>query len=135
MQPQLPTPSNVLAQAQTGQINYVKFEDSINIPITDGEYFTDDLSAVHSTGVFIVAFYDVNNEIITPSAGTVDHAMSPVQGQWQESSSSPDPIDATTCGPDATYEVPTYLGPAIKGRIELAGIAGAEYCRAYFWRS
>ncbi|AUR85534.1 hypothetical protein NVP1076O_29 [Vibrio phage 1.076.O._10N.286.51.B7] len=116
---------------------YYARNDSGNteLPVTDGTYLTRDMNIEFETGVLVVAFYDSEDKIVTPTAGTIDHAMSPIDGQWQSSSSGTTPINAMNCGPDATYEVPTYVGPAIKGRIELTGVTGADYCVAYFWRA
>jgi len=118
-----------------GQASYVTANDSINIPVEDGEYFTGVLSAARETGTLIVAFYNANDEIVTPTSGTINHSMSPIEGQWQTSSSGGSPINAVNCGANALYEVPVYNGPAIRGRIILTGIVGADYCRAYFWRA
>ncbi len=131
---QSPTPSYVMAKAGTGQVNYVFFGGSINIPIDDGTYFTERLSTHHSTGALVVAFYDASGSTVTPTGGTISHRASPIEGQWLSSSSGSNPINASDCGAEAAYEIPVYNGPAIMGRITLEGVDGASYCRAYFWR-
>lgn len=114
-----------------------KNNGSVRLPITDGVYETDGISLDHETGTLTVAFYDVDGNIVTPSAGVVDHAMeSTTDGQWFGASSGDSPIDATACGANAAYTIPVYNGPAQKGRIEFTGIAGASisYAVATFWR-
>jgi hypothetical protein len=120
-------------------ITHVKFNNATELPIADGEYTTaileDNSSLSHPYSFLAVAFYDVNDDIVTPSAGTVEAKMSPIKGQWLSPSSGDQLIDATLTGADATYTPPLFHGPALKGKIVFAGIAGASYAKAFFWRA
>lgn len=114
----------------------VKHNDSTELPILDGTYETGDISTDYETGTLTVAFYDSDGNIVTPTGGTIGHAMEAMDQQWLGASSGDSPIDATLCGATATYTIPVYNGPAKKGRVTFTGITGATiaYAKAQFWR-
>ena len=89
----------------------------------------------------LLTFHDSAGKLVTPTAGTVTPHMCTYydnvnkEGQWLAPSGGDLVIDATTAGKGiATYTPSFFSGPAVKGRITLAGIAGADHCRASFWR-
>lgn len=107
---------------------------SEQIPVDDGTYLTDPISRNDIEGVMLVAFYDSNDDIITPTAGTIKSEMSPIEGQWHLDS---EPLfDAVDCGPIARYVIPTFKGPAIQGRVTFADLDGPDisYAKVQFWR-
>jgi hypothetical protein len=104
--------------------------------VANGTYETEVNSLEYSTGTFIIAFYDGSGNPVTPTAGTVKPEMSPTNGQWHSPSAGDSTIDATKCiAGVATYVIPTFTGPSIKGRVILAGVTGASTFEAFFWRS
>lgn len=104
------------------------------LPVADGTYFTEaNMPEGFENGQLVIAFYDASDAIVTPTAGTITPQMSPIKDQWHASSNTPT-IDATMAGATAAYTIPVFPGIAKQGRIILAGITGATYCRAYFWR-
>ena len=106
------------------------------VPVSDGTYYTEDnMGEGFETAVFIMAFYDSSNNIVTPTGGTVRVEMKPIAGQWAGPSDGQHTIQANTIDAVATYEIPYFKGPAYQGRIVLSGITGtAAYAEAYFWR-
>ena len=124
------------------EIHYVKNEDGgTRVPVTDGTYTTfdkpgSDISYQTEDGVFVIAFYDASDNVVTPTAGTITPEMSPISGQWQSPSDGDTTINATEVEVGlSSYTIPRFAGPAMQGRMTLAGITGASYCVAYFWRT
>jgi hypothetical protein len=119
---------------------FVKSGGDTKLPIADGTLETDllekNLSLSDEGGMFVIAFYDVAGDIVTPTAGTIAAEMSPIKGQWQGPSSGDASINASLTGPSATYTMPRFDGPAAQGRLTFSGIAGAgvDHAIAYFWR-
>lgn len=115
----------------------VKYNGLNKLPIIDGTYETSDSMDQTETGTLTVAFYDVDDNIVTPDAGSIGHAMMAMDQQWFGASSGDSPIDATLCGGDAGYTIPVYNGPTEKGRVTFTGITGATiaYAKAVFWRA
>ena len=107
-----------------------------DIPAEDGTFYTSKMSADFESGTFAIAFYDSNGDIATPTAGTVTHEMSPIDQQWHEAGTGSLSFDASSSGPVASYEMPSYIGPAVKGRVTFQGILPADLvAKAYFWRA
>jgi hypothetical protein len=113
---------------------YFTDSGSIELPI-DGT-FTSDLYPIElGKGYIVIAFYDSNGDIVTPSAGTCTVEVSPIKGQWHNGVSSGDAvIDATLAGAAATYTIPLFEGPQTQARITLASVAGADHAVGYIWR-
>lgn len=107
----------------------------INGLVSDGVFYTGDMSADYTLGTFSIAFFDVGGNIVTPTAGTINHRMETIPGQWHQSSSGEAPINAIDCGSEASYQMPVYNGPAIKGRLTLTGVTGAVSFQAEFFRA
>jgi hypothetical protein len=115
---------------------------SINIPITDGTYETGLIAERFREGVFIIIFFDIAGNIVTPTAGTIKAHMAPFkhptkdQFQWLEPSSGDITINASSVIAGlALYTLPLFIGPSVKGRMILNGITGADHCQAFFWRT
>ena len=118
---------------------------SIDVSVADGTYETGNIAERFREGVFVIVFFDVDENIVTPTGGTIETQMSPFrvpekeQYQWLEPSSGDRVINAADviAGSDgvATYTMPLFIGPSVKGRIILAGITGADHCQAFFWRT
>lgn len=131
---------NVNPNAPTGQ------DDTKLIPIADGVHFTEtmikrgsDQFLEFQTGDFALCFYDADGVTpITPTGGTVQVAMSPMEGIWMAPGVGDPIITASEVIVEAeglaTYVTPVFLGAAILGRITLAGITGATFVKAQFRR-
>ena len=123
-------------------LNDLSDNESINIPVDDGTYETGIIAERFKEGVFIIAFFDANNNLVTPTGGAIKVEMSPFrnrdnldQFQWQDPSNGDTPILATNVIAGlAKYTLPLFIGPSVKGRMKLNGIAGADHCQAFFWR-
>jgi hypothetical protein len=113
---------------------YFKNGASFALPI-DGTFFTDDFAPDYEESILVIGLYDAGGAIVTASAGTCVIAISPIDGQWQGPSAGSATIDLTLAGPEATYILPSFRGPQIKGRIVLANVAGANSARAFIWRN
>jgi len=114
--------------------NFLPVADATLSTRTKSNYLMDnDLE----TGVFCIIFLDSNKEPVTPTGGTIVPEMSTfAEGQWLGPSAGDTTINATdVSNPNASYNIPVFNGPATEGRITLAGITGATYCKAYFWRA
>lgn len=109
---------------------------SSELPITNGFYYTDVMNKGHETGTFAVAFYDSSGAIVTPTAGTITPEMELIEGRWGAPGVGDTVIPASSVSDAVGESVPVFNGPASRGRIELAGIAGAgiAYAKAEFWR-
>lgn len=109
----------------------------VKLPITDGDYFTPKLPVGSEGGVFFVAFYDAAGQIVTPDSGTITPVMAPEVGSYGEPSGGDAVINAAQTGEDFSFTVPSFLGPAVEGKITFASISGAtvDHAKAYFWRT
>lgn len=114
---------------------YFKDGNETFIPVADGDFFTENMDSGYSLGECIIQFYDETETPVTPSAGTITFSGMPIDGQYHEPSNGTGIIDATTViAGDATYEMPEFNGPCIRGRMNLSGVTGASLVRAYHWR-
>ena len=118
---------------QVAERKYFKNSGSNILPI-DGTFFTDPLTPDYDASVFVIALYDANNVIVTPSAGTCTVTASPIDGQFQGPSEGDSIISLTLAGADASYTMPSFAGPQIKAKIVLADVAGAVSATAFMWR-
>ncbi|AGH57580.1 hypothetical protein PYDG_00049 [Pseudoalteromonas phage pYD6-A] len=114
----------------------VKYEGDIRISLSNGMYYTDKLWLNTGTTSFIIAFYDDNDEIVEPTSGTIVPQLAPIAGQYHKPGVGDIIIEASDCGPIAEYTIPTFYGPAHRGRIVLTDIVApnASYALAWFWR-
>lgn len=110
------------------------------LPTSNGSLYTallDELSANQLTNwqFYIEFFSDVEGTIpATPSAGTVAVNASPCGNVYLTASNTQTIQANTVIVPDGTYTPPAAEGRIRRGRITFAGITGAAYARAYFWR-
>lgn len=110
------------------------------IPVSAATFYTPEVSALEANKFshwqfYIEFFSDAAGTIpVTPTAGTIDVAATPVGSNYL-TASNVQTIQANTCStPTSTYTPPTAEGSLRRGRITLTGITGAAYCRATFWR-
>lgn len=114
---------------------YFKDSGSIELPI-DGTFLTGEYPIEYESGYIVIALYDSNGDIVTPSAGTCTVEASPIDGQWHNGVTAGDAvIDLTLAGASATYTIPLFKGPHKQARITLASVAGANSAKAYIWRA
>ena len=120
------------------QIYNVKAADgSDDLPVSNGVLYTSEMLNVtdFGTGVFVVAFYDADGVPVTTTAGTIVPEASPIEGQWHTPSSGDATIQASSViAGSSLYSLPVFTGPVVQGRLTFAGIVGASFARAYFWR-
>lgn len=105
--------------------------------VADDIFYTEEMSADYGFAQIFVAFYDVNGDPVTPTAGTIAHDMQGVEGQWLGASAGDSPINAIDCiaaPASSTYITPTYKGLCTMGRIQLDSIAGADTFKAVIAR-
>ena len=127
---------NVIPATPTGE------DDELLVPVTDGSSFTISMLERNKnlqTGDFALCFYDADGVTpITPTAGTVQVDMSPMENVWMAPGVGDATIDATAVIVDgdglATYTTPVFLGAAYQGRVTLTGISGATFMKAQFRR-
>ncbi len=119
-----------------GQRYYFESNQETILPVDDGDYFTDRISADYGTGVCVLEFLDADGVTpVTPTGGTIVFLSSPIGNQYHEPSNGDGVIDATTVIAGlATYVMPEFNGPAIRSKMTLDRITGATYVRAYHWR-
>ena len=110
------------------------------IPVTDtdgmainGTYLSEDMAEDFQQGAFFIAFYNSDGNIATPTGGTIEVQLSPIDGQWHSLDRNGQ-IEATTVGELATYVIPAFCTLVRQGRMTLNDIQGAAYCKAFFWR-
>ena len=105
------------------------------IPVSDGDFYTEDTSLGYSIGVCALEFLDAQKNPITPTGGTVTFKSAPIGEQWHEPSNGKGIINAVdVVAGDSGYTMPTFNGPVIKSKMTLSGITGAAFVRAYHWR-
>lgn len=118
-----------------GQRYYFESDQETLIPVSDGDYFTDRMSAGYGVGAIAVEFLDADGMTpVTPTGGTINFLSSPIGEQWHEPSNGNGVINALDVSPVPNYTMPTFNGPVIKSKMTLNGITGATYVRAYHWR-
>ena len=84
---------------------------------------------------FIEFFSDAAGLVpVTPTAGTIVSEMSPSGTTWFSSEAGDIAATDVVVG-SASYDIPTFYGQALYGRVTLSGITGAAYFRAWFWRA
>lgn len=99
--------------------------------VSNATYYTKINDDNHfQSGMFVVAFYDINGDITTPTSGTLKVSVSPIEGQWREIAT----LNATDCGESATYEYPILTGTMLQGKVEVSGVVGADSIEGFFWR-
>lgn len=107
------------------------------IEVDDGDYLVEGpMSANYSTGQCYLQFYDVDENPVTPSAGTITFKASPFEDdQWLGSSNTADTVNASDVEAGLTsYTTPKFTGCVIASKMTLDGITGAVYVRAFHWR-
>lgn len=121
---------------------YLKHNNDETIPITDGIYETDGIPTRFRNGQFIIVFFDANGNLVTPTAGSIKPEMATYyntlkqEGQWLVASGGDVVINASdVIAGSAEYTPPLFCGPSQKGRMRLSNIAGADHCKAFFWRT
>lgn len=110
---------------------------SDELPITDGMYYTGGMSRVlYETGIFSVAFYDSDGNIVTPTDGTIQPRGELEKGSFGAPGDGDTTIQASETGATFTYSTPVFTGPMQSGRITFASITGENiaYAKATFWR-
>ena len=102
------------------------------IPVADGVFVTDNISADNGRGNCFLAFYDTDGEtLITPTAGTITFESAAIEGQWLDAGAGGS-ISAINVG--TAYTPPSFDSMVIKSRMTLSGITGASFVRAFHWR-
>lgn len=103
---------------------------------TDGTFYTEIQSSGFESAIIVIAAYDSDDNIVTPTAGTATIEVSPIDGQWHSGATSGDnPIDLTQVGASADYTIPLFSGPMIQSRITLSGVTGTiDHFKSYCWR-
>ena len=114
---------------------YFKDENgAIELPITDGTLYTDKIPSNYAKSCVVIAFYDANGDIVTPTSGTCSVEASPIDDQWFAGVSSGDSvIDVTKAGDEATYNIPVFESVVVQARITFAGVTGADHAIAFVW--
>lgn len=104
------------------------------IPVADGSFYTRDMSGKFTFGECYVAFYAEDGEtLVTPSAGTVTFSSTAIAGQHLPPPENAT-LDATLCGPEATYTPPSFNSVVTSSRMTLSGVTGASFVKAVHWR-
>lgn len=117
---------------------YAEHQGSDRLPVADGTYFTPIMSRVadNTDGDVSLAFYDDQDNIITPVGGTAKVRGLSQGGQWHQPSNCSEVIDLSECGAEAEYEIPRFNGRMAQGRVVFEGldVPGATYALVEFWR-
>lgn len=117
------------------------FKDGASFNITgDGTFQTDEMSAGYEAAIVAIAAYDSDEIPVTPSVGTAQINVSPIDGQYHSGTTSGSAtIDLTTIGDAATYELPLFTGPMVGAKLTIAdsdfATDGIAYIKAFVWRS
>ena len=106
------------------------------LPTIDGEYFTGVMYTDYTQADVYFEFYsDADGTMpVTPTAGTISIAGSPMGNAYLAASTNPVVSALGVSHPNATYEPPTIDGRSVKARITLSGITGAAYMRAIVYK-
>lgn len=116
-------------------------DGSVAIDVThDGDHYVDksrNMSDAYTYGLFFVEFFE-DKELkvpVTPTAGKVYVEVSLLGDQWFKPNNG-DFIDATKAvHGTAMYTPLAFNGPFTVAKVAAQGITGANYMRAYVWRS
>lgn len=105
----------------------------------NGSYYTEEMSAdFENADVYLEFFSDAAGTVpVTPTAGTISVAGSPMGNVWLAPPWDQQDIVATdvSVGPTAAQYTPRHIkGMMSIGRVTFAGVAGAAYARVTFWR-
>lgn len=119
---------------------YFRNESGSTMLSGDGTFYTSMQSADWDNCIVVIAAYDANGDIVTPSAGLAEVEASPIDGQWHKApSGGANPIDLTLTGADASYSIPYFEGPIVEARIVISGTDvvtdGIDHFKAFCWRS
>lgn len=116
--------------------NFITSEGNDYIPVADGDHEITGMNPEFSTGQCYLQFYDVDENPVTPSAGTITFKASPFESdQWLGSSNTADTVNATDVEAGLTsYTTPKFTGCVVASKMTLDSISGAVYVRAFHWR-
>ncbi len=121
--------------------NFKTTAGSSILPVTDGEYFTDNLSPSFNDGQVYLEFFNSSSDAgtftnaVTPTGGTITVSASPLGNVFLRDADSVTISAPTVAVPDATYTPPVISGAAVRARVNLNGITGATHCRIVIDRS
>ena len=122
--------------------NVLNAEGGIKLPIADGTLSTrEGLETQNgfSTAQFVISFRDIDGKPVTPTAGTVNPVMSPIEGQIMNAGGDEVAINALEVKASqdgvATYTIPTFIGISNQGFVTFDGIIGADHAVAFFWKT
>lgn len=104
------------------------------IPVANGEYFCEPMSADHTKCVVEFVFYDSDGKTkVTPTGGTIKvYGRRGDNMEWEVMDAYI--IDATSVY-DPFLRLPNGYGEMLLGRVVLEDITGADFFSAEFWRS
>ncbi len=115
--------------------------DATLIPVTDGDYFTDDMNGIeYEFGDCFLQFINVaadgTETVVTPTAGTAQFRAGAFKGQFLETSTTASrTIQATEVeAGNASYTPPSFNSRVVASKMTLTGITGATHVRAMHWR-
>lgn len=122
------------------KLSVVDNAGNVVTPVSAATFYTPAVSPLeanqYSNWQFYIEFFsDAAGTVpVTPTAGTISVAASPLGNNYLTASNT-QTIQATTCvTPDSTYTPPAAEGMLTRGKVTLAGITGAAYFKAVFWR-
>lgn len=106
------------------------------LPTADATFYTDDIQGglANTWQAYVEFFSDAQGTVpVTPTGGTVTIAARPMSANYLGAPNSA-VVNASACAtPTSSYTPPLFSGRVTKGRVILAGITGAAYCRVVFW--
>lgn len=119
---------------------FIDFRDNADktvIPVANGTFYADaeSLDGNYNYAQVYFEFYsDANGETpVTPTAGTLTVAGSPLGNNFIRNSGSV-VINASDCQtPDSSYTPPELFGAITAAKVVVNGVTGAAYFRAKLW--
>lgn len=113
-------------------LNPLSGNTQFSIPLTQVDNFEDFLQTF-----FVIAFYDANDNLVTPTGGTVVVTAEPIAGQTLGPSAgdSTIPMTAVKAGALSTYTPPVFSGPVVKVNASITSPAGAAQYSACVWQT
>lgn len=107
------------------------------IPVTDGDYFVNDIDPAYERGQCCLAFLDANGDLATPTGGTVIFRASCIDGQFLRDSTSSTINGTNVQAGNADYTPSVFNGPATRAKMTLSGITGGgvTHVIAHYWAS